>query len=513
MYIRVSDSYISQILVGDLNRSLGRLLEQQQIAGSMRRINSFADDPRAVSSIQRYRSLLHNNDQYIRDVDRSRLIVDATDTALQSMSDILADVRVIALRESSAMSTESSRDMSVIEVDNLMSRLLDLVNTEIEGNFIFAGRELDRQPFVRNEGAVFYMGDSDEYVSRIGPNSTMAVNIPGDVLLGTRNSLLIGNTDLAPQLGADTLLSEINLGRGWEPGVIEISDGLGNSWQIDLSSAVTIDDLPMLISIGTGGAVSFGLTPDRSGLEFTGTGPLEISEFAEGGTATSLGIIGVSDGNVLGGRDIRAAADPTTALTEITSLFGNLPLGTINVEWQGADYTVDFSGANNLGDLTTVFNAAISGLQLEVRQSALVVVGATPENFVITNADATNTANVLGINGMGTPARLFGLLEDLKASLEAGDSQAIRNSISELTAVEDVIYQLLMKTGGRQRDLDWADGILRQRDERLQANLSLEYDADMAEVAAGLSRAETTYQASLLVSSRMFEANLLMYLR
>ena len=47
MTIRITDSYMASILIGDLNRSLANMLEQQQMAGSMRRLNSFADDPRA----------------------------------------------------------------------------------------------------------------------------------------------------------------------------------------------------------------------------------------------------------------------------------------------------------------------------------------------------------------------------------------------------------------------------------------------------------------------------------
>ena len=71
----------------------------------------------------------------------------------------------------------------------------------------------------------------------------------------------------------------------------------------------------------------------------------------------------------------------------------------------------------------------------------------------------------------------------------------------------------MMKNGGRQKDLDWAEGILRQRDERLRSNLSLEYDADVAQVASDLSRAETSYQASLLVTSKLYQNNLMQYLR
>ena len=48
MSIRISDSYISHLLVGDMNRSLSQLLEQQRMASTLRRVNSYADDPRAV---------------------------------------------------------------------------------------------------------------------------------------------------------------------------------------------------------------------------------------------------------------------------------------------------------------------------------------------------------------------------------------------------------------------------------------------------------------------------------
>ena len=127
----------------------------------MRRINSYADDPRAVGTIQRYNDMIANNDQYLRNVERDRLIVDATDTALQNISDVLADVRVIALRESSAIATDQSQETSVIEVDNLMNRMMDVLNTQIEGNYIFSGHRTDTVPFERSGDSVIYQGDDN----------------------------------------------------------------------------------------------------------------------------------------------------------------------------------------------------------------------------------------------------------------------------------------------------------------------------------------------------------------
>ena len=513
MSIRVTDSYLSSILVGDLNRSLGRLLEQQQMAGSMRRVNSFADDPRAVGTIQRYNSLIANNDQYLTNVTRSRIMVDGADVALQNTSEILADIRVIALRESSAIATPQSQETSVIEVDNLINQLLDVLNTSVEGNYLFSGRQVNTPPFARSGSTVLYQGDSEEITSRPGPNSTMAVNIPGGVFLGTQSSTLGGNVDIGPQLDLTTNLSDINLGAGWSPGTISISDGTGSTYQVDVSSAVTIDDLATTINAATSGAVNLGISSDGSSLELTGAGPMVVGEINGGTTATTLGLNATSQGATLTGRDIRVTALPSTNLADIENLSGNLPLGVMNVNWQGVDYSIDLSAAVTLGDLQTVFDGAVPGMEMQLNNNTLSLIGGSPESFIVTNGDGTNTASTLGISGSGTPVRLFGMLEDLKAALEIGDKDAVRSTMSELNSIENTIYQLIMKNGGRQKDLDWSEGILRQRDERLQSNLSLEYDADIAQVAADLSHAETSYQASLLVTSKLYSANLMQYLR
>lgn len=510
MSIRITDSYMASILLGDLNRSLGNMLDQQRMAGSMRRINSFADDPRAVGTIQRYNALLANNDEYLSNVSRNRIIVDSTDTALQSVSEILAETRELVLRESSALSSNST---AIVQVENLMDRLMDVLNTNVEGNYIFAGRQVFTPPFVRNGDNVVYQGDSGEIMSRTGPSSTMSVNLTGDVFVGSQSAALGGQVDLAPRLQAATPLSDLNLGQGWQRGSISISDGNGSLWQVDLSAAATVGDIVAAITAGTSGQVTATLSADGTAISLAGTGPLFVGEVAGGTTAASLGINARSAGGLLTGRDVRPAADDATLLADISALSGDLPLGSLTVTWQGTDYTVDLSTAVTLGDVRTAFAAAVPGMEMQIRDSSLLVIGGSPDVFQIASADSADTATALGIAGQGGPVRLFGMLEDLRAALEAGDKAAIRGASNEISSLEDMIQRLLTRTGGRQNELDWSEEVLRQRDERLRSNLSLEQDIDVAKVAADLSRAETTYQASLLVASKLYQTNLMQYLR
>ncbi len=512
MTIRISDSYLSQILVNDLNRSLGGLLKLQRQAGTMRRVNDFAEDPRAVGAIQRYNALIANNTQYLRNLTRSMIIVDSTDTALQDISTLLAEVRELALRESSAVATTQSRQTAVIQVDNLVNRLLDVLNTTVEGNYIFGGTRTDTPPFVRNGATVLYQGNGESIVTAIGHGVQHTLNLPGQVFMGSMSATLSGSVDLAPRLQPTTMLADIGLGAGFQPGSITIRDGNNGSWNVNLAAAVTVDDVIASINAATGGAVTASINADGTGLQLAGTGPLQVSEVGSGQTASSLGLSGISEADTFNGRDIRAGLSPSVSLGDIATLAGQLPLGSIDIEVDGVITTVDLSSAATLGDLQAIVAAAVPGFQIRLDTSGLSVVSGSTEIFHVRNNGTPPTASLLGIEGTGSPRRMFGILEDLRVALNADDPLAIRGSLVELDGLEQMLQSLLIKTGGRQQDLEWVETVLMQRDTQLQAKLSLERDADIAQVSADLARAEMSYQSSLLVTSRLFQANLMMYL-
>jgi len=515
MSIRITDSYLSAILVGDLNRSLTSLLEQQRMVGSMQRINSYADDPRAVSTIQRLNALITRNDSYLGNISRSRTLVDGTDIALQDLSEILADVRVIALRESSSLANQETMTNAAAEVSSYVGRMLEVLNTSIEGHYIFGGQRTDEAPFVLNGVSVSYVGDNGEVSARTGPNSTMPLNIPGDVFMGSQAASLGGLVNLGPALQDSTLLADLNQGEGWQAGSITITLDLGNTtpFTIDLSNAVTVGDVINLIQTGTAGVVTASISEDGQGLVLSGNGSLTVGEVKGGSTAQSLGINATTIGGTLRGADIRSAPNRGTQLSEISSMAGHLPLGSVEITWEGGITILNLGTAQTLGDVMDQFTTVMPGMEMFLQDGFLQIVGPSSSAFTIRDADGTGTATALGINGDGTPVRLFGVMEDLQASLLAGDKEAVLGAVTELMALSRTMNGLMVKNGGRQNDLDWAQRILLHLDERLQSDLSLERDVDVARVAADLSRAEASYQASLFVMSKLFENNLIQYLR
>lgn len=512
MGLRITDSYMARLMVRGMQSNLAQMLRYQQMNSTMRRLNSYADDPRGVGAIQRYDTLIDINAQYQANLDRARTFVEATDTALQDLTDVLRDARDIAMRESSASGTDSSNVQSAEEVDSLVGRLMNTLNASIEGNFIFAGFRTNLTPFVTVDGRVQYQGDSGEIPAQVGPHTLATVNIPGSAFMGSASAVLRGTLDIAPPLNGTMLLGGLNLGRGWTAGSIEVTDGTGHSWTIDLSGATDVDSVVAQVAARTAGQVTAAIAPGGRGLQLSGTGPLTVAEVDGGTTAQSLGLLGSAEGGTLIGQDIRPAPVDATPLSDVPTLAGRLPLGSIVIGRDGQGWTVDLSSAVTFGDLRALIAGAVPGMQLEYDDGVLTLVGDGVEAFEVTNAAGSTTAADLGLQGVGAPARLFGVLEDLRAALAARDKDAVRALLRELSAVEDMVLGLTVQVGGREVLLDWMDGVLQGRDEQLQQNRSLERDADVIETATELSKAEAAYQASLLAASRLFQTNLMKYL-
>lgn len=518
MALRVTERQIAQMVYLGTQNNLGRMAELQIQSASGHRVNAYADDPRGVSLIRHYESLLSQNDQYRSNIDRARTIVENTDTALRDLLESIRDASTVARREvSGASSNWQTRNVGAAEIEGVIDQAISLLNQSVEGSSLFGGFRTDIDPFIKSAtGEVQYQGDTGIMQVRIGPSTQIGINVPGSELLGSDRSVLAGFGDLSPRLEPATALSAISHGNGWSMGTILFTDAGGVEKSVDLSGAGTIGDV---ISILGDAGLTAAISADGTGLTVTDPagGPLSIRDAEEGGTATSLGIVGASDDGTVAGTDIRASAVWSQDLADSESLAGALPLGSIHLEMDGQDVTIDLSAATTLDDVRTTFEAAVTAaglppLTMELSGAAINVVSAGGASWRLSNEPGDGTADALGLSGEGRPARLFGTLENLVAALRADDTAAMRTAIGELESIEQHILELEIQVAGRETMLDWMDGLLVDRDLQLQSNLSKVRDADVIEVASNLAQAETAYQASLLVSSKLLQMNLFQYL-
>lgn len=139
----------------------------------------------------------------------------------------------------------------------------------------------------------------------------------------------LGGTEISFELGkgrvqSSARLTDLNGGSGVSRGKIKITDSAGTSTTIDLTKAVTLDDVIGAINADT--SISVTATVSGDGLKITdgagGTGELTIADDAGSTTATDLGIAAKdsTDGN----------ADGVITGTQIQKIAGSTALRALN---------------------------------------------------------------------------------------------------------------------------------------------------------------------------------------
>jgi len=128
----------------------------------------------------------------------------------------------------------------------------------------------------------------------------------------------LGATEFRFEVGggrvdSETRLSELNGGLGVERGEIQITDSSGFTATVDLSEAVTVNDV--LNAINSQGAlgVTASVQDDRFVLTDTagGAGNISVADVFGSTTAQSLGVAGAGTGGVLTGTEVYRLTDAT----------------------------------------------------------------------------------------------------------------------------------------------------------------------------------------------------------
>jgi flagellar hook-associated protein 2 len=166
------------------------------------------------------------------------------------------------------------------------------------------------------------------------------------------------------KLTSDTRLDLLNGQQGVRRGSIRITDRAGDSAVIDLSTAVTVDDVLNAINSNTSIQVQASTTggqlvlTDQTGEQLS---RLAVKEVGQGHTAADLGLLtNVAADTITGGDLVSVNANTQLALL-------NQGLGVANQAGQddfqiqlrdGTTFAVNIDGAKTLGDVVNEINAA-----------------------------------------------------------------------------------------------------------------------------------------------------------
>jgi len=180
--MRVTSGMSQRHVLSDLRRVQERLAAAQSQVSSGKRIEKPSDDPLGAERAMRLKDQLESTSAYRTAVDESRSWLDATDTGLESLGNVVQRVRELTLQAANGATTPSGRQSIKLEVDQLTEQLKTTLNSAYDGRRLFSGTATDTPPYSAATGDA-YQGDAGAVVRQIGPGVSVQVNITGDDVL------------------------------------------------------------------------------------------------------------------------------------------------------------------------------------------------------------------------------------------------------------------------------------------------------------------------------------------
>ena len=214
--MRISTSMLfQQGLNGILDQQARTSRTFEQLATGQR-VNSVSDDPIAASRIQELERAVSQQSSYIDNIGRAQQRLAIEENALDAVGTVVRRVRELAVQASNDTNGTDGRRLIAVELRQRLDELVALGNSQSgEGEFIFAGAQSQTRPFVRDAGAVTYVGDGVQRELLIGPGTTIAEGDTGDAIfmrIRSGNGVVsaapaagnTGNGVIRPEPGTDT---------------------------------------------------------------------------------------------------------------------------------------------------------------------------------------------------------------------------------------------------------------------------------------------------------------------
>jgi flagellar hook-associated protein 3 FlgL len=179
--MRVANKSIYDSVKYNLGSIYEELNKANEIATTGKRINNLSDDPVGLTQSLNIRSNLANIEQMGRNISYGNSWLTASESAMTSVQNIISDTKVLCIQMANATIGPEQRSLAAGTVQNMLDEIVSLGNTDVAGNYIFAGSKTDTVPFGQNGT---YNGDNNAFAIKISKNSTVEIGSDGQAVFG-----------------------------------------------------------------------------------------------------------------------------------------------------------------------------------------------------------------------------------------------------------------------------------------------------------------------------------------
>jgi len=176
--MRVTDKMIFQNAAANAAKSRDRAqTAMEQVSTGMRVVHP-GDDPTVAAMMVRGQQTVDRMNAISKNASRAGDEVDAADSALQSLGDVLARARELAVQMGNDSYSATDRAGAATEIDGLVQQAVTLMNTNVNGRYIFGGNKDQTAPF---DTAGNYNGDTAVRQVEVAPGVLEDSSVRADV--------------------------------------------------------------------------------------------------------------------------------------------------------------------------------------------------------------------------------------------------------------------------------------------------------------------------------------------
>lgn len=186
--IRVTNSQLFKTALGSVMGARARLQESQQAALTGQRVSRASDDPTAAARARLLDSLDIAAESHATNVSYGLARLQSAESALAGVHDQLQRAKEIALVAANGTYGPNERSAAAAEVAEIRNSVIDLMNTQHLGEYVFAHVDTDVAPYDPASDAFSYDVDTffDVRSVDVGPASVAEIGASGSVAFAAR---------------------------------------------------------------------------------------------------------------------------------------------------------------------------------------------------------------------------------------------------------------------------------------------------------------------------------------
>lgn len=169
---------------------------REQLATGLR-VNRPSDDAPSFARARKLETLTNRYDQYERSIVSAQSWVDHTQENLTLLADLFTGAYEEGVQAANDTLSDDDREALASTLESTLTEVLDVLNTRVDDEYLFAGTNTTVQPFEQDGSAtadgagITYYGNDEDRTRAVGPDVDLDVNITGERVLDTGNGYTI----------------------------------------------------------------------------------------------------------------------------------------------------------------------------------------------------------------------------------------------------------------------------------------------------------------------------------